>query len=382
MIYEKNRNWKFDGYTINNSIDWELLTKKYSWLEQMKGTIQDPIWHAEGDVYIHTKMVIEKLIDSEGYKELNDLDKHILFTAALMHDVEKPNTTRKEIREGVERVVSPNHAKYGENFVRTYFYMNDSAPFSVREHIAKLVRHHGLPLFVLTKRDPQKEVIKASMILDTKLLYLLTKADIKGRYCNDKEELLLNVELFKELCIENDCFGKKKEFKTDHARFNYFYKKDVHPDFMPYDNMDFEVTVMSAVAGSGKDHYIKNHTNLPMLSLDDIRRKHRIKRGDKKGHGQMIQEAKELAKVFMRKKQSFVFNATNISRDMREKWIQLFLDYNAQVKIIYLEVPYKTLLSQNSNREYALAREDVDKMIKKVEVPDVSEAHIVEFHTK
>lgn len=374
-------NWKFPHYEIGKKIDWEHLCQKFTWLNKMKGVEQDPEWHAEGDVYIHTQMVTECAISSDEYRSLDEQDKHILFAAAIMHDIEKPNTTRRETVDGKERVTSPNHAKYGEGKVRTLLYRDITTPFSVREEISKLVRYHGLPLWAIGKRDPQKAIIAVSHFLDTRLLYLLAKADVDGRYCEDKDDILLAIELFKELCLENDCFGKPKEFSTDHARFNYLSKDNVLPNFEPYDDMEFEVVVMSAIPGTGKDHYIENNLDLPSLSLDEIRRKNKIKVGDKRGQGRVIQAAKEQAKVFMRKKQSFVFNATNITKDMRGKWISLFLDYNARVKIVYLEVPYSTLKRQNAQREYSLPQGAIEKLLGKLDIPDCTEAHSVECVT-
>ena len=93
----------------------------------------------------------------------------------------------------------------------------------------------------------------------------------------------------------------------------------------------------------------------------------------------IITVAKEKAKEFLRAKTSFVFNATNITKDMRSRWIGLFTDYNAKVKIIYIEVPYKTLLKQNSDREHKVPENVIDKLIGKLEMPDFKEAHEVEY---
>lgn len=65
---------------------------------------------------------------------------------------------------------------------------------------------------------------------------------------------------------------------------------------------------------------------------------------------------------------------------MRGKWISLFSDYGGRVKIIYLEVPYKQLISQNHNREHKVPEAIVDKMISKLEIPGPQEAHEIEFH--
>ena len=72
---------------------------------------------------------------------------------------------------------------------------------------------------------------------------------------------------------------------------------------------------------------------------------------------------------------SFVWNATNITRCMREQLIDLFLTYKAKVRIVYIEVPYATLRSQNRDREHIVPGTALERMIDKLEVPTPDEAH-------
>lgn len=371
--------WKFPKYEIDKPVDWEAIESNFDWFRDMKGVPQDEEWHAEGDVYTHTKMVVEALISMPEFQELPEQDKHILFTSALLHDVEKRSTTTTEGIDGKIRIVSPRHAKKGEFTTRRILYEDLPTPFSIREQIAKLVRLHGLPLWAIQKSDPSKAVISASLVVNTKHLSLLAKADILGRICNDQEDILLRIELFNELCKDNNCFGEPRAFASNYGRYLYLTKNECSPDYIPFEDLAFEVNVMCALPGSGKDSYIQKHLNLPVLSLDDIRRENKIDPTDKKKNGQVIQLGKEKAKEFMRAKQSFVFNATNITRDMRSKWISLFTEYGARIKIIYIEVPYKVLLSQNHNREYKVPEKVIESMINKLEIPTPSEAHDITY---
>lgn len=374
--------WKFPKYEIDKPLDWEDLSNTYKWMSDMRGVPQDPIWHAEGDVYTHTQLVVAALIKLPEFQALPDQDKHILITASLLHDVEKRSTTVEEDLDGKVRIVSPRHAKKGEFTARAILYKEMNTPFEVREQICKLVRLHGLPIWAITKEDPAKEVIYASQLVNTRHLAIFAKADILGRICQDQAELLLKIELFKELCKENDCFGQAKVFQSNYGRFLYFNKDKISPDYDPFDDLICTVIVMCALPGSGKDTYIQQHLNLPILSLDKIRRAHKISPTDKRKNGQVIQLAKEEAKVYLRAKTSFVFNATNITSDMRSKWIRLFTDYKARVKIIYIEVPFKTLKKQNANRVHKVPEKILEKMISKLEIPSPKEAHELELVIK
>jgi len=335
--------WRFPKYQVGKELDWDDLANSYNWIEDMKGVQQDPIWHAEGDVYVHTKLVTEELIKLIDFQSLSEQDKHIILSSALFHDIEKRSTTTEEEIDGQMRIVSPRHAKKGEFTSREILYTKIQTPFIIREQICKLVRLHGLPLWAISKDNPDKEVIYSSTVVNNKLLSILSTADVLGRTCQDQEEILLKIEFFKELCKDNQCYTKSKDFKSNYGRFLYFNKEDVYVDYLPFDDLICTVTVMCALPGSGKDTYIRKNLDQPILSLDDIRRKHKISPKDKKGNGQVIQMAKEKAKEFLR------------------------------------EVPYRTLLKQNSDREHKVPESVIDKLIIKLELPDFKEAHEVEY---
>ncbi len=372
--------WRFPYYRVGEPVDWDALERNLDWVRDMKNVPQDKQWHAEGDVLTHTKMVVEQLMKLSEFNDLNVQDKHILFTSALMHDIEKRSTTVKEVIDGEVRIISPKHAKKGELSAREILYTTFSVPFEIREHIVKLIRWHGLPIWAIQKDNSAWEVIRVSQFLNTKFLSLLAKADVLGRICVDKDTVLLQIELFNELCKENNCYGVERYFKTNYSRFFYLNRPLGSPDYIPYDNLEYEVIVMCALPGSGKDTYLAKNVDLPVLSLDALRRLHKIEPTDRKKNGRVIQMGKEKAKEYLRGKKSFVFNATNITSEMRKKWISLFLEYGARVKIIYLEVPYKQLLSQNHHRTFKVPEDVLHKMLNKLEVPTVEEAHHVVYH--
>ncbi len=364
-------------WQINEQLDWESLQNRFGWIQDMEGVPQDKIYHEEGDVAVHTEMVLNALLGLEEFQALSEQEQQVLIAAALLHDVEKRSTT---VIEEDGRISSKGHARKGEYTARSILYENLATPFYIKEAIAKLVRHHGLPIWILEKPDPQKALLKASLEVDTKLLTILAKADILGRICADQKEQLYRVALFEEFCKEHDCFGKARTFPSDMARFVYFQKTDSSPDYVPFEKDIFEVVIMSAIPGSGKDTYIKTHyKDWPVVSLDDIRRKWKISPTDKKANGRVVQEAKEQARVFLRAKKSFIWNATNITRTMRQQLIDLFYTYKAKVRIVYIEVPYKQLLIQNQNRNYPVPVKVLNKMITKLEIPAHWEAPIVEY---
>lgn len=367
-------------WKIIENYDWDTISQNFDWIRDMRGVPQDPVFHVEGDVETHTKMVMEAFQSMPEFKSLSEQDQHILMAAALLHDVEKRSTT---VVESDGRVTSKGHARKGELTSRRILYLDIPTPFLIREQISKLVKHHGLPLWVFEKEDPRKAVIAASLEVNTHLLTILAKADVLGRTCDDNEELLFKIELFKELCVEHSCYGEPREFHDEYSRFFYLQRADVAPNFVAYNDTKFEVILLSALPGSGKDMYINFYlSDWPVVSLDDLRREMNIKPTDKSGNGKVIQAAKEKAKQYMRKHQSYVWNATNITRKMRQQLIDLFLSYGAFVRIIYLEVPYAVLQDQNQNRENVVPSGLMVKMLNKLEVPGLNEAHSVKYEIR
>lgn len=68
--------------------------------------------------------------------------------------------------------------------------------FYDREKICAIVRFHGLPIWAIDKYNPTLEVMKASMRVSNKLIYIFAKADITGRICSesDRAEMMERIE--------------------------------------------------------------------------------------------------------------------------------------------------------------------------------------------
>lgn len=360
-------------WQISTQKDWPRLEEQFDWARRMASVPQDPVYHAEGDVAVHTQMVLEALGQLPAYRELPPQEQEILWAAALLHDVEKYSTT---VTAPDGRITSNGHARKGALKARQVLYRDIPTPFHIREQVAGLVRYHGLPLWVFEKPDPAKAAIMAAMEVNTAWLALLARADVIGRICSDRDEMLYRVDCFEEFCREQRCWGTGRTFATADAKMHYMQHDDGYADYVPFDQPVGEVVLMSGLPGAGKDSYIRRHYgDLPVISLDDIRRQRNIEPTDKSGNGRVIQEAKELAKVYLRKKQPFVWNATNVTRQMRTQLVDLFTSYAMRVKIVYVEVPYARLLAQNAGREAAVPQVIVERLIDKIEIPAEWEAH-------
>ncbi|SDH12906.1 HDIG domain-containing protein [Chitinophaga filiformis] len=369
-------------WTITENKSWSYLEQTHDWVRDMQDVPQDSIHHGEGNVAIHTQMVLAALQEQAAYQALSPEEKEILWAAALLHDVEKRSTT---VTEPDGRITSAGHARKGADTARQILYREIATPFHIREQITQLVKYHSLPLWLLERRDPLRTIIHASLQVNTQHLALLARADMIGRIAPDTAELLYRIDCFEEYCKEHQCWGTPWPFGNAQARMHYLRKGDAAPGYVPYKVPAVQVVIMSGLPGAGKDTYVQQHYQQPdweIISLDKLRVQMKISPTDKSGTGKVVQAAKEQARVYLRNKRSFVWNATNTTHQMREQLIALCLQYDACVTVVYVEVPYKELFRQNGSREATVPYNAMQKLINKLEIPDLTEAHEVIYHVR
>ena len=63
------------------------------WARDMAACLQDALWHAEGDVWTHTKMVCAELEKLDEWPTLDRRQQLQLVCTGLFHDSGKPATT-------------------------------------------------------------------------------------------------------------------------------------------------------------------------------------------------------------------------------------------------------------------------------------------------
>ncbi|MBX3200122.1 MAG: AAA family ATPase [Labilithrix sp.] len=355
------------------TVDWPALDARFDWIRAMKGVEQDPVHHAEGDVWVHTRLVAEAMTRLDAFRcRLDDERRAIAFAAALLHDVAKPTSTQVG-DDG--RVTAKGHSTKGAALARRLLW-RAGAPFHARETCVGLVRHHQAPFWLLERDDPFELVARISQTTRCDLLALLAEADARGRICDDPARILENVALFVEYCRERACLDEPLAFPSDHARFLWFGGRQRDPLFAPHEAFRCEVVLMSGFPGAGKDRWIaENLAGWPVVSLDRLRDELDVAPTD--DQGRVVQEAREAARAHLRAGRSFVWNATNLSRRIRAQCLRLFADYDARVRIVYVEVPEATLHAQNRSRRAPVPDHVLEALLDRWEVPDVTEAHEV-----
>ena len=148
---------------------------------------QDQAAHPEGDVFIHTGLVLDqarRLID-----DLPRPKKLAVMLGALCHDFGKPVTTRIE----AGRVKATGHEEVGirltEQFLeRLKLYTLDN--YDIRQQVLALVEHHAVPHQWFKARETATDGMfrRLALKLEPDLLYRVARADCLGRTGDFKPE--------------------------------------------------------------------------------------------------------------------------------------------------------------------------------------------------
>src|SRR5215207_6519589 len=156
------------------------IEKLFPEIQSLIGVPQDPEWHPEGDVFVHTQLVIDRareLIDDLSYAR-----QVTVMLAALAHDFGKPATTqfidgRLRSRGHEEAGVSP-----AESFLRR-INVHTIDGYNVRGQVIALVREHLKPGEFYKKRDEVGDGAfrRLARRCEPDLLYRVAKADSLGR---------------------------------------------------------------------------------------------------------------------------------------------------------------------------------------------------------
>ena len=148
----------------------------YPELAALDGVQQDPIWHPEGDVWVHTLHVCDAAATISERECLAEDERVVLLLSALCHDLGKPPTT--SLVDGRWR--SPSHASVGVPLAES-FLTRIGCPRHFIELVQPLVAEHLVHIQAeaspRTVRRLSVRLGKATIVQ----LIRLVEADLSGR---------------------------------------------------------------------------------------------------------------------------------------------------------------------------------------------------------
>jgi tRNA nucleotidyltransferase (CCA-adding enzyme) len=169
------------GLTLAREL--QIVERLWPELHALIDCPQEPEWHPEGDVWIHTLMVVDG-----ARTRIADLDRprqNTVMLGALTHDLGKPATTA--FVDG--RIRSHGHEAAGvEPAARLLDRLNVRTMdgFDVRAHVLGIVQYHLAPgsWFKAAQEVGDGAFRRLAAKVDLELLYRVAKSDCEGRTGN------------------------------------------------------------------------------------------------------------------------------------------------------------------------------------------------------
>jgi tRNA nucleotidyltransferase (CCA-adding enzyme) len=148
-------------------------------LDVLSETPQDGEWHPEGDVWVHTKMVVD--VAAAITEGLPLETKEVVMYAALFHDIGKPETTTHD-DDG--HIRSLKHEEVGGRIVDELLHENYDVPKDTVEKVVRLVADHLKPSTFYkhgSKASAVRRLSKRIAPATIEELVLVARADHGGR---------------------------------------------------------------------------------------------------------------------------------------------------------------------------------------------------------
>lgn len=378
----------------------EFLGGYFPLLHQFAETEQDKTWHGEGNVAIHTDMVLDEiyvLLQNEA-SHIIGVRRQALILGALLHDIAKPVTTKSKTFPDGEHVIAPRHEQIGRSYLALRL-----PELSLTDECCRLVLglvgYHQLPKLLAIRNQDKAAYLNLASNADMELLYWLEIADMKGRICADLPLQLGYLEEFRMFCEDYRLWPSAKPWNSF---LNDVQVKDNLSSQMYLNNVGFDqilnrqifmaeeaiattyshandyshFVITCGPSGSGKTSWIKQHLNdFTVISLDDIRREINGVLTNQKNRGQVLQIAKQRLKSYLATKQNVVWDATNLRKDFRDVLCTLGRNYHALVTIVVFQLPISTVRINNGNRKNAVPDDILTKQINQLEWPEFGEGH-------
>ena len=160
-------------------------------LKKLEEIQQSPKHHPEGNVWVHTMMVVD-----EGAKHRDEVeDKRALMWTLLLHDIGKVKATK--LKKG--RWISYDHDKVGEIDAREFLEYFTKDEIFINK-VAKLTRYHMHLLYIINKL-PYADIEGMLKWTDIKELSIVFISDRLGRgdvSYKEKEEIMREIKSFKK----------------------------------------------------------------------------------------------------------------------------------------------------------------------------------------
>jgi tRNA nucleotidyltransferase (CCA-adding enzyme) len=148
-------------------------------IQALLGTPQDPEWHPEGDVFVHTGHCCDAMARLPEWRSAGPEARMVYMLAILAHDFGKPATTQAAMKDGRSRIISPGHDALGGELAQR-FLERIHAPPAIQARVVPLVVNHIIHFQTLSDRALRR-LAKRLEPENIRGLCLVITADSMGR---------------------------------------------------------------------------------------------------------------------------------------------------------------------------------------------------------
>ena len=346
---------------------------------------QDKKWHSEGDVLIHTNMVLE--VARELCKDIpRQPDKINVYLGALMHDFGKPLTTFEKYPG---KLVAYGHEGVGMTAARRFLRDNFDFDLLRREYILSLVEFHGHPKRMMKDKSKDNKFLKLSLDVNTHQVHAVEIADFKGRIGESADVALQMLENFKLKCKDMGIWNRhyiipnSAEYSTllySLLRWdilNHNLKLDTDSGKRRFDTLSkladkepFELMIMVGTPGSGKTTHAETvYSHVNRISMDDERLKICGDINDMSKNQEVYDNCFSRLRDNMRNRVNTIWDSTSVGRKLRKRLIEMARQHGAMISIIYFDLSFDEVMRRNKGRDRIVPDDVIKKFYSSMEFP-------------
>lgn len=342
--------------------DADALRRSFPMAALMAETPQDPVYHAEGDVWAHTLMVMAEARAAEaGRGRLGTFEGAATLLAALLHDVAKPQTLVREFDPdlGRERLRNPSHASRGAALA--WRLMSEArVPIGLRYRACHLIAWHHRPahLCELSDQDAMMQVLRLSATgTPWRDLTDFCRHDNRGRICPDPEEAALAFDLADYAAgltganLGVDLLDAAPEWSPEFRARIGRQTPELHLGHTPPHKG--RLIIMSGLPGSGKSAWVSERasvTGAAVISADAIRDEMPGWERNDLWEGRVFQEFDARLRRAMAGGGEVIADGTFLGAALRQKFISMGHDYGMRVGVVLMDVTPETAMLRNAAR--------------------------------
>ncbi|MEL7530132.1 MAG: HD domain-containing protein [Bacteroidota bacterium] len=356
-------------------------------IESLIATEQNPRYHAEGNVYNHTLLVLEQYQQHQSRFNLTQEESDILYWVAILHDIGKPSVTQWQNGRWTAR----GHEKAGVPIAREILLQQPEVSPAQRRQILDLIRWHNAPLRWIVNHKPIGEYRKMATRVNLRLLGIFAYFDIMGRICEHKTDILDGIDALLEIHIPQieQELGNFAELQEKYRKASLQKKNAIWSALKQEDSrllgklLDspalaakpsfFQCLMALGAGGCTQSEYLKsNYPSHLYYNLNEL-----FKEADtEQERRNKLREVKRFLSVYMRGRKAVLLDTQFIADNTRLEIAEFVRQNGGKMQYLFFERSLEALKKASDTESEA---EEISTAYQHLEMPHPWEAHSIEI---